>query len=791
MWLRTNDIKWANRFSFTIQADKINKELTDFPLMLNLSTSSGLNSKNLRNVFDVIRRDSNQKKIAITYGRDQCFAEIQEWDNVNRKAIIWVKCPVISNLENTEFYFYYDRHKDDNDTYVGTIGSSAAQSIWDSDYIGVWHMCQAPSGGPNCILDSTSNILNGSPSGAIISAGLVEGKIGHSINFNGLNDVINFGKDSILNDITEKTFEITGIPSSWGEIGYGRLYDKNRNYLQLSYAGSRIRYIQHYGEEDLIEFYAENDKIETDGAFSVSMKFNNTEPDNYPKLFVNGEDQAVIRDFSSSDTRADDSPYDFLIGNRNDGSRAYKGIIDEVRLSKIIRSNAWLIASEFSNLDELLEFDEVVEGMDYFSAWDYYRKLEIDRARIEEDLVDFPVRISLSTSSGITSRDLSNFFDEMGELDNKRFTITDANFNQLYVEIEVWDIINKSIELWVKVPSVLKNLDTVLYMFYDNDHDENNTYVGTINSSAAEEVWDDNFICVYHFEELTGELKDSTSNHLHSIINNVWEGYRDNSGPIGNAYRFTGAEYITLPNSLLLCPENISIECLCFVDSGNPDWARIIDRLWNPNYGYALGVHENSKMYMEVDFSGMIKAAFSPTVIEGDGFWHNYGGSYNNRLSENALYLSTDGIIKSDNIGPNPIIPHYEWMHTIIGYGWFHNIFFKGEICEIRLSNIPRTNAWLKATHWSNTDDLITYYPTADTYSITGQINKYNKPTSACIRMYRRSDGSFQDEIYSDPISGVYLIDQIRYTDEYCTLVAFNGNKLNALVRDKVLPESG
>ncbi|MHA2018429.1 MAG: hypothetical protein ACTSXY_09150, partial [Promethearchaeota archaeon] len=157
MWLRTDtNIKWKNRFRFTIQSDRIDSDLIDFPLLLNLSTTSGINQKNLANVFGVLGNDSNRKKIAITIGESdaQCSVEIQEWRTIFKKAILWVKCPIILSPEENTFYFYYDRNIEDNIEYIGDFGSSIAHSIWDSNYIGVWHMNQAPSGGPNCILDS-------------------------------------------------------------------------------------------------------------------------------------------------------------------------------------------------------------------------------------------------------------------------------------------------------------------------------------------------------------------------------------------------------------------------------------------------------------------------------------------------------------------------------------------------------------------------------------------------------------------------------------------------------------
>jgi len=793
MWLRTDtNIKWKNRFRFTIQSDRIDSDLIDFPLLLNLSTTSGINQKNLANVFGVLGNDSNRKKIAITIGESnaQCFVEIQEWRTIFKKAILWVKCPIILSPEENTFYFYYDRNIEDNIEYIGDFGSSIAHSIWDSNYIGVWHMNQAPSGGPNCILDSTSNGINGTPSGAFTSSGSTEGVLGKGINFNG-NDVINFGKDSRLNNIDEKTFEIIGVPSNWGEIGYGRLYDKNRNYLQLSYAGSRVRALQYYGD-DLVEFYAQNDTIETGHGTGVSVKFNNLNPANFPKMFVNGPDQNVIRNGASSNVRSDDNSYNLLIGNRNDLSRGYRGTIDEIRLSKSIRSNAWSKASIHSSLDDLLEFDHVTDEYDLFSVWNNHIKFKIDHSRISEDLYNFPVRVNISSSSGITDLDLSGFFDEMGELDKKKIAISQDEHNQLFVEIQQWDIINKSIQLWFKIPHLHKDQETFFYLFYDNTQIDNDTYVGTIGSSAAQQVWDSNFIAVYHFQETTGQLLDSTSNGLDSIIiTNFSESQRTNQGPIGNCYKFEGAQSITMPNVSNFRPNEISIEVLCKISAGNVDWARIIDRMYYPYYGYALGINTTGKVYFHMIDTAVVSNAIASSIItEGDGKWHNYGSSFDKSLTSNNCRIVVDATLDS-NKTTHLNIRNYEWEHLMFGYGWIHKSYYKGEMCEVRLSNVPRSDNWLITTKYSNNDELFTYYPPNEQYSISGQTTRTGSPISASIRLYRRTDGTLQDEIVSDPISGNYLINEIDHGDEYFTLVSFDGNDLKALVRDKVLPTVG
>jgi len=84
---------WSNRFKIIVDSDDISSVLTDFPLLIYLSSSSGLANNDVSFVFDELQSDFNRKKIAITTsnGLDQCYVEIERWDDLNEQAWLWVK----------------------------------------------------------------------------------------------------------------------------------------------------------------------------------------------------------------------------------------------------------------------------------------------------------------------------------------------------------------------------------------------------------------------------------------------------------------------------------------------------------------------------------------------------------------------------------------------------------------------------------------------------------------------------------------------------------------------------
>ena len=148
---------WDKRVKTTLDHNDIDAAVSDFPHLVYLSASSGHSSKDVSCVFDELGNDANRKKIAVTKadGTTECYVEIEQWDDANEQAWLWVKVPAIDPDVDTELYLYYDSSKADNDAYVGDPNSVPAENVWDSDFKFVSHMLDDPDA--DHIRDSTSN----------------------------------------------------------------------------------------------------------------------------------------------------------------------------------------------------------------------------------------------------------------------------------------------------------------------------------------------------------------------------------------------------------------------------------------------------------------------------------------------------------------------------------------------------------------------------------------------------------------------------------------------------------
>ncbi len=90
-------------------------------------------------------------------------------------------------------------------------------SVWDEYFKLVYHMDQDPSGGADCIKDSTINNNHGTPAGTMLTEDLVAGQIGKAIALDGSDDEIEFSAISL----TDWTMEILARNPNGGTVNDG------------------------------------------------------------------------------------------------------------------------------------------------------------------------------------------------------------------------------------------------------------------------------------------------------------------------------------------------------------------------------------------------------------------------------------------------------------------------------------------------------------------------------------------------------------------------------------------
>ncbi len=341
----------AKKYSFTISSADVPSDEVDFPNLLNLSSASGLSALDITAIFTELGASS--LKFAVEDGDtgNQCYVEVERWDNVNLSAQLWVKIPSLSSTVDTVINFYYDSLQADNTTYVGATTTVPAQNVWNSGIVAIYHMSQDPSGVAPQILDSTANANHGTTYGTMVNADLVDGLVGKAISFDGVDDYIdlpyqaayvfgtndccilfNFNNAGPLGNYPA----IISTSAGWNAGAFGIRHD-NINYNNKVgihfYPGDPL-----FSSTDL---FADNTWYST-AVSRASSGFT---------LYIDGINEGTGTSTDSLDLTYGGST---MIGGSFDGTAgAWHGIINNIQIYNVAPSAGWIAVTNLSNRDQL------------------------------------------------------------------------------------------------------------------------------------------------------------------------------------------------------------------------------------------------------------------------------------------------------------------------------------------------------------------------------------------------------------------------------------------------------
>jgi len=302
-------------------------------------------------IFDEV--GANSKKIAITKsdGITELYGEIEKWDEVNEEAELWVSRDgwAISDSEDTVGYLYYDNTHADNDAYIGIKNSTPAQSVWDGNFKGVYHMADGVDN--EHIYDSTSNNNDGTKKAANepIEA---SGKIANAQDFDGSNDHI-VVTDATSLDGTQMTIEAWVKPRILQANEYVAIVNKEGAAAQDEWS---ILFNNGATPKILMMWVYDGDWQHADSTTTKPSNANwfyvaGTKNDTTIEIFIDGVSEDTTLQGAMQNGNA---PIVFGEKGDLDNTRFLDGILDEVRFSTTPRSAAWIKASYESGRDDLI-----------------------------------------------------------------------------------------------------------------------------------------------------------------------------------------------------------------------------------------------------------------------------------------------------------------------------------------------------------------------------------------------------------------------------------------------------
>ncbi|MCH8309921.1 MAG: DUF2341 domain-containing protein [Chloroflexi bacterium] len=315
------------------------------------------------------------------------------------------------------------------------------------------------------------------------------------------------------------------------------------------------------------------------------------------------------------------------------------------------------------------ETDEIGEAW-WDTNWQARTKITFDQWAPGENLVDFPVLVSLSSASVDFAKIMSGGAD-------MRF-IDDDGVTALPYEIEDWDDVAETANVWVKVPQIdAGSTSDHIWMYYNNASAADN------QNSAG--VWTNGYSAVWHLDETSGNtISDSTSNGNDGTKRSVTEPSPVTNGMIGGAQHFDGLDdFVT--NNTLVSTQSLTMEAWVSPDALPGGWNTVIevgdDQPW-------FGILGSSKIAIYRGSAGIESIAkvtlstFNHIVVTHDGSTV--------RMWINGVEDTPPGSLTNSN--------------TATGFGVGYNGsdgVFDGIIDEARISDTVRSDDWVVAQYRS------------------------------------------------------------------------------------------
>lgn len=386
------------------------------------------------------------------------------------------------------------------------------------------------------------------------------------------------------------------------------------------------------------------------------------------------------------------------------------------------------------------------------SGWSDKLIISIDHSKIDEDLTDFPINILLSDGAGVNGKDLSRVFAEIGSDGNRKkiAVVQEDDATECFVEIERWDTANKKASLHVKVPFISSSTNTNIYLYFDSNHADNTAHVGDTGDAIAQDVWDDNYKAVYHFNQdpnAGGILTDATSNG-----NNLTAEASMTSGDLVDIGARKGWDLDGVDDEVsgasplaLNAYQDFTVEAIIDVDY-DPGASRIqfeLSRLASPymftqiHTGGGL-LTETSNIDGVVNISGPLPTVFSNQRL--------IALSRKGIIGANALYDDTQP--SGSFVYKDLSIESYGDETLTIGDGNKGGTSpSDGTFIDFRYSDIARSDSWKHATYRTTADELLDFESFGDADIVLPSLSADGTSAAAIIYIGDVNFPSLQVEI--------------------------------------------
>ncbi len=322
----------------------------------------------------------------------------------------------------------------------------------------------------------------------------------------------------------------------------------------------------------------------------------------------------------------------------------------------------------------------------YNSNWQYRKKFTTNSAKVSgTSHTDFPIAVVHPADSDFYSKCRSDGYDIL-------FTSSDGT-TKLDHEIERFET-DGTLLAWVRVPSLSGSSNQDFYMYYG--------YASATDQSNMGGTWNAGFQGVYHLSEASGQAKDSSGNGNH--LNVTGSPTRQATSVLGECVDITGSgQYFrAATTSVHNITGDITVSAVTKCDNVTKGHQAIAGKGDNQ---YMVRIDLSCDCYQIFTYDGdwqNAKANSSATTN-----WTHIAG----RVDNSFLTFCENGVQATDTAtqGISADTGAYFQIGTNYDYS---SRWFDGKIDEVRVSNVPRSNDWLK-TEYENFINNSSFYSTA------------------------------------------------------------------------------
>jgi hypothetical protein len=342
------DANWLYRVKIQIDNSSVGESLTSFPLLVCFDGNDIDYSHTEDDGSDIRFVDAGASPGALPLPH-----EIEEWNEAGT-SFVWVKVDIAPTSADEYIWIYY-----------GNPSPPAApnpEEVWDSNFVGVWHLTETGTGAVDDYEDSTGNGNHGQGETDTATANLpspVTGKINGAQDFENTSPpdshyaYIDITNEAEFDDQTEITVELWYYHETWSAPG-----QNSGGFISKGDLSWKIRQI---GATNSAEFRVQigassyaaqsNVNLTTGGWHQLVGTYDYVSGTSASTiaLYTDGGTSAGGHTASSSATgqlnTAGDDDHVWIGSNYDYPQRTIDGRLDEVRISNIPRSAEWIEAS--------------------------------------------------------------------------------------------------------------------------------------------------------------------------------------------------------------------------------------------------------------------------------------------------------------------------------------------------------------------------------------------------------------------------------------------------------------